>query len=488
MKNMNLAQSAALCSAAMLMGLGTAPAFAEDSGWYLGGNLGYSAATIDEDKIVRALESDGFTVTDFSDNEDDLGFKLFGGYQFNRYLAIEGGYFNLGSFDFTAQTDPPGSLSGDIDVDGINLDLVGLLPLRDKLSLFARLGANHAQADTNFTGDGGVQIENKSFSERSTNFKFGVGGQWAIHRKAGLRLEAERYRIEDGAGNEGDIDLLSLGLVVRFGAEPYRAPIRRSVAPAPKPAPVPVTVPSPERTERYCHIVDIQFEIDADQIQREEEEKLLVLAQYLKKYPNTTVAIEGHTDNVGTAPDNLRLSQRRADNVRTYLINAHGIDPSRLVAVGYGDTRPVADNRTEQGKRANRRIGAVVACVTDIAGLETVPARVTMAMEIEFALDEADVRSQYREDLRKVAEFMKDNPAIIATVEGHSDNATPSNAKALSLLRAQNVVDYLVENFGVAESRLTAEGFGQTRRFAYNTTRDGRQQNRRVNIILEYPR
>jgi OOP family OmpA-OmpF porin len=49
-------------------------------------------------------------------------------------------------------------------------------------------------------------------------------------------------------------------------------------------------------------------------------------------------------------------------------------------------------------------------------------------------------------------------------------------------------VSYLVDNFGIARSRLSAEGFGQTRRFAYNTSLEGQQENRRVNIIINYPR
>jgi len=74
-------------------------------------------------------------------------------------------------------------------------------------------------------------------------------------------------------------------------------------------------------------------------------------------------------------------------------------------------------------------------------------------------------------------------------VEGHTGNlqATPKLAMEISQLRAQNVMNYLVDNFGIARSRLTSEGFGQTRRFAYNTSKEGQQENRRVNIILDYP-
>jgi OOP family OmpA-OmpF porin len=84
---------------------------------------------------------------------------------------------------------------------------------------------------------------------------------------------------------------------------------------------------------------------------------------------------------------------------------------------------------------------------------------------------------------------MKANPRVTATVEGHTGNlqATKALAMEISQRRAQNVTNYLVTEFGISRSRLTAEGFGQTRRFAYNTSLEGQQENRRVNIVLDFP-
>ena len=109
-----------------------------------------------------------------------------------------------------------------------------------------------------------------------------------------------------------------------------------------------------------------------------------------------------------------------------------------------------------------------------------------MAMQMEFALDEAAVDSRYHDELRKVANFLSANPTVTATIEGHAGNSTPSKSMEVSQARARNVANYLANNFGIARSRLTAEGFGQKRRFAYNTTLEGQQDNRRVNIILNY--
>jgi len=110
-------------------------------------------------------------------------------------------------------------------------------------------------------------------------------------------------------------------------------------------------------------------------------------------------------------------------------------------------------------------------------------------MELEFDRNSDVVRPQYREELRKVANFMKANPRVTATVEGHTSNqsGTPEQAMQLSQRRAENVVNALVTQFGVDRTRLFAAGFGETRRFAYNTSVEGRQENRRVNIILDFP-
>jgi OOP family OmpA-OmpF porin len=247
-------------------------------------------------------------------------------------------------------------------------------------------------------------------------------------------------------------------------------------------------VPAP--TAQYCSILDIEFEIDNDEIQRAEKEKLGVLGTFLTKYPDTTAVIEGHTDNVGSADYNLKLSQHRADSVVSYLVDTYRIAAGRLKAVGYGDSRPLASNSTQEGKRQNRRIDAVIACVTDIEGLAVAPSRMTLALLLEFDANSAEVRAQYHDQLASVATFLKNNPMVTATVEGHTGNlqANAAASREIAQRRAANVVAYLVDKLGVEPSRLVAEGFGKTRRFAYNTDSEGQQDNRRVNIIINYPK
>jgi OmpA-OmpF porin, OOP family len=100
----------------------------------------------------------------------------------------------------------------------------------------------------------------------------------------------------------------------------------------------------------------IHFEFRKARIMPDSSELLAQVAQVLKEHPEIgQVAIEGHTDALGAAEFNLRLSQQRADAVRTWLVDA-GVEAGRLQAKGLGETRPIASNETEEGRERNRRV------------------------------------------------------------------------------------------------------------------------------------
>jgi outer membrane protein OmpA-like peptidoglycan-associated protein len=80
------------------------------------------------------------------------------------------------------------------------------------------------------------------------------------------------------------------------------------------------------------------------------------LATVIKKYPRFLVTIEGHTDNVGNKKSNLTLSQKRAEAVVAWEAKFGGVDKKQMKAKGYGDTKPIADNKTEEGRSKNRRV------------------------------------------------------------------------------------------------------------------------------------
>jgi OOP family OmpA-OmpF porin len=467
-------------------------AAAEDAPWYLGAGIGQSREQNHHERITQQLLGSGFTTTSIDDDSKDTAWKLFGGRKFNKNFAIEASYFKLGEFGFTAHTAPPGTLTGKIKLQGVGVDGVGILPLTEKFSAFGKLGLQYAQSKDTFSGTGAVTATNPNPSKSSAGYKLGLGAQYDFTPSLGLRGEWENYRINDAVGNKGNINTLMVGVVYMFGAKPAPRAAEAPppvIAAAPAPEPVLVIVPIVAKTEQYCSILDIQFEINQKTVQHESEEKIDKVGIFMKKYPNTTAVIEGHTDEVGSALDNMKLSERRAENVVTYLVDRAGIARSRLKSVGYGESRPLSNSKTQEGQRLNRRINAVIACATDIEGIEAVPERITMAMEMEFDTNRSDLRPQYRTELRKVVNFMKANPRVTATVEGHTSNqqGTAAQSMKLSQERAQSVANAMAD-MGVERKRLTPEGFGQTRRFAYNTSVEGRQENRRVNIILDFPK
>ena len=243
---MKFAKASGILGLAALAAIASPFAAADDSGWYGGLNVGQSRSKIDDARITSNLLGGGATSVSIDDDNRGTGFKLFGGYKLNRNFAVEGGYFDLGKFGFTATTVPAGTLDASIKLKGLNLDVVGILPITEKFSAFGRAGVNYAQAKDSFGGT--FTVPDSSPSKRAANYKFGAGLQYDLTESLGLRLEAERYRIDDAVGNKGDIDLFSVGLVYRFG-EKTPAPAPRTVAPervaAPPPPPVVVTPPPP---------------------------------------------------------------------------------------------------------------------------------------------------------------------------------------------------------------------------------------------------
>jgi OOP family OmpA-OmpF porin len=102
----------------------------------------------------------------------------------------------------------------------------------------------------------------------------------------------------------------------------------------------------------------IEFDTGKDTIRTESEGLLQEIVTLLESNAELRLSIEGHTDNVGNVKANLALSKARAESVRKWLL-ARGIAAARLASAGLGDTRPVADNRTETGRAQNRRVELV---------------------------------------------------------------------------------------------------------------------------------
>jgi OOP family OmpA-OmpF porin len=249
--------------------------------------------------------------------------------------------------------------------------------------------------------------------------------------------------------------------------------------------PVPTAEPAPKRM-KYCVTLDIEFDINKSDIRPQYNDEVAKVGDFMVKYPTTTAVIEGYADEVGSDELNMQLSQRRAESVVKTLVDKFGIDRTRLAAKGYGKNRPVASNTTDAGKQKNRRIDAVIDCAIDVKELAAPPERLCMSLNIEFATDSAEIDSRFNDEVNKLGEYMKKYPTTTAAIEGHTDNVGGDELNMkLSQKRAESVVNYLAENFGIERSRLSARGYGSTRRIAYNNTPEGRQTNRRITAVID---
>jgi OOP family OmpA-OmpF porin len=150
--------------------------------------------------------------------------------------------------------------------------------------------------------------------------------------------------------NEGGF-LAGIPIVCSFLGEP-------PAPPAPPPPPPPKVAPAPAPAPDNCGRIvlrGVNFAFDSAEIDASSAVVLDVVAETLNGCPNVAVRVEGHTDAIGTDAYNQGLSQRRADSVRNYLIG-RGVSASRLSAVGYGESQPVASNETDEGRALNRRV------------------------------------------------------------------------------------------------------------------------------------
>lgn len=227
-------------------------------------------------------------------------------------------------------------------------------------------------------------------------FDYGVGAKYFVTETLALRGDVRHVFYRDNTTPTYSNVEYTLGVLIPFGgvqpvvkpvevvAQPKASPAEPKVvvepekpavvpppkveAPKPAPAPAPVAVSAQKASaaqQRFCNkpaVLAVEFDTNKADIKPKYKTDLDKLGEFLKEFPNSKGEISGHTDNVGGKAFNDKLSQRRADSVKQYMEKNLGIAPGRLTAKGFGFSKPVASNKTKQGKARNRRIETNFTC------------------------------------------------------------------------------------------------------------------------------
>ncbi len=145
---------------------------------------------------------------------------------------------------------------------------------------------------------------------------------------------------------------------------------KTAAAPAPEPAAAPPVVAEEVRefkVERQAAAeavperitLNVLFDTGKAVVKTGYYKEIQKVVDFMTNHPTATAVIEGHTDSIGKAAANVKLSQRRADAIKKILVEKYKISKSRIKAVGYGPKNPIADNKTADGRQKNRRVEAV---------------------------------------------------------------------------------------------------------------------------------
>lgn len=210
-------------------------------------------------------------------------------------------------------------------------------------------------------------------------FTAGLGWRWES-------LDVDYAFLPMGQIDGSQTHRISLG--IRFGgreSEPRYAPPPPPPATVKKPQPSPHTAPPviPAAPTRQRHVLatcparhfgeahhepgcrvrvlpNLDFDSNMEMPKKGRTENLGAVAEFLKHHRSYELEIEGHADAQGTDVFNQRLSERRAEHIRNILIYRYGVSEQRVRAIGYGERRPVADNRTPTGRQKNRQAGVIL--------------------------------------------------------------------------------------------------------------------------------
>ncbi|WP_435276490.1 putative Ig domain-containing protein [Psychrobium sp. nBUS_13] len=272
------------------------------------------------------------------DTQRNIAWQFSAGWQFNDYVAIEGYYADLDSFEI--------SKTQGIDYKSLGIQVTGFWSIMDNGRLLAFVGAS--ALDTT-----GQNIQLTQVEDNSVHVGGGFEYDWDAHWFSRIQW----------TGIDDDADMFTIHFGRRFGVEN----IDKRAKPAPiKPMPIVKTAPVAPKTPlvvenvpstRYIEYVGFDHDdkgldaIGTEQVQR--------AIELMNANPNARAVLFGHTDNVGNSKYNFELSLSRANNIRDMLKTA-GIDDDRIRVKAYGDTAPIASNSYYKGRVKNRRVEVMV--------------------------------------------------------------------------------------------------------------------------------
>lgn len=284
---------------------------------YLGVNFGWTSLN-------------DYCVSHDTCEDDDLTFGSYFGYKWNEYISAEIGYDYLGKL---SKDEEVAHIGGGISA--LTLESVFSLPITDRFDIYGKIGV--------------AQI----FADNTENFvaTSGVGLEYKLNWNLAVRGEYQYFEGIDSFSNNVDVNQLSLGIQYKFG---HPAPVYSERTITQK------SVEFDQETveEVYAqHNTVLNFKLNSAVI--ENEQLLDSTISELNKYSEAKVKITGHTDSLGNATYNQQLGLRRAEVVSVYL-QQQGISSNRILFESKGETTPIADNDTHQGRQANRRVEVVI--------------------------------------------------------------------------------------------------------------------------------
>ncbi|RUM93475.1 MAG: hypothetical protein DSZ28_08285 [Thiothrix sp.] len=283
------------------------------------------------------------------DDDTSGGGQLYLGFDLLKRLSIEGYYADQGEAVIGKNAD--GRPGGDIGYQQYGVSAIGYLfnsrTANDYSSGYGDEGVYRHEGWSAFGRVGLGGMKNHADSElnhhrlETTALVLGAGVEYGWANGFAGRAEFTSY--------DKDSKMLGISVLKRFGKpSPY-------IVAVPAAATAAVMAPPPTAAGPDLNTQNIQFEFNKSDLKQEAVLQLDLLANQLKSNSDLRLNVGGHTCELGTIDYNQGLSERRANSVIEYL-TSKGIDGNRLEPEGFGETHPIADNATEEGRVLNRRV------------------------------------------------------------------------------------------------------------------------------------